>query len=394
MPRVKVAGATILLGSLGVAALGVGSLRTSPEPASIFVRVSGPLLGGGLVGAFLLLPGRGRVALLSTLLSVALLEGICRWTEGRAEAEVRAGIDPDYYQPDEVLGYAPRPAMRAHAWKRVDGRPVYDVAYTIDAAGRRLTPVRGEGERSRFLLLFGGSFVFGEGVSDDETLPYFVGERAVDHVPYNYGFHGYGPQQVLARLESGQLRREVRQPEGRGVYLFIDSHVNRAIGSLVVYTRWAWAVPHYAIDPSGTPVRRGTLTTGRPLRSIVYATLGMSAIVRELGFEIPLWITDDHVEATARLLARASELLGRQLRSRGLTVVIFPGSRHAERLRHHLAARGVETLDYSALLDWEDPRYFIPEDWHPSPLTNRILAERLVEDLGLAGGDREAGPAG
>jgi hypothetical protein len=210
-------------------------------------------------------------------------------------------------------------------------------------------------------------------------------------MPYGYGFHGYGPQHLLARLESGQLPGEVSESDGDLVYLFIDSHVNRAIGSMVVYTGWADSTPNYVLDESGVPLRRGTLTTGRPLTSLLYSVLGRSQTLAYLGVDIPPRITERHIDLTARILARSAELFRASFGAGRFVVVIFPGSTHAGRLATALDRLDVEFLDYSSLLDYDDPRYFIAEDWHPSPLTHRTLAERLVEDLALAT-DPEAAP--
>ena len=116
------------------------------------------------------------------------------------------------------------------------------------------------GYRKRFLLLFGGSFAFGEGVGQRETLAFYIGELAPGVRPYNYGFHGYGPPHLLARVEAGGLRQELEEPSGWLVYLLIDSHVNRAIGSMVVYSGWSDTTPFYAPDEAGVPRRRGSFT--------------------------------------------------------------------------------------------------------------------------------------
>ena len=112
----------------------------------------------------------------------------------------------------------------------------------------------------------------------------------------------------------------------------------------------------------------------------------MSPTVRYLGVELPPAITDEHVRFTARLFARSAALFREQFGGGRFAVVIFPGSKHAAHLVAALDLLGVDSLDYSALLDYDRPEHFIPEDWHPSTRTYRILAERLVEDLGLREG--------
>jgi hypothetical protein len=359
---------------------------TFRDPEDIFWWFAVPLATGLSSLLLLVLPATGRLALLSSLLVIALFETGFGVVQNVTEQKIQTFTDPEYYQDDENLGYAPKPGIRTVARKHVNGDLVYEVDYEIDGYGRRATPLSPPpGERTRFLLFFGGSCTFGEGLEQDQTLPYLVARQSPGHRPYNYGFHGYGPQQLLANLESGRLSQEVDEEAGTLVYLFIDSHVNRAIGSMVVYNGWAYATPNYVLDASGELSRRGTLTTGRPLRSLLYSILGRSHLLGHFRVELPPRITDRHVDLTARVFARSAALFRRTFGPQRFVVVMFPGSNLAGRLGRALDGLGVEHLDYSDLLDYSEPGYHIPHDWHPTALTNQIIADRFVEDLALAG---------
>jgi hypothetical protein len=369
-----------------VIALAVATLRWDAsfrDPTAIFWWWGVPLLGTVLSAAFLVLPTSGQLALATTVLTLGALEAGAWALSARGEPAVETWIDPEYYQAHPELGWAPKPGTRTRAWKRVAGEPVYDVQYSIDALGRRVTPGAAAGSRSTFLLFFGCSVTFGEGVQDTETFPHFVAEQAPRVRPYNYAFHGYGPQQLLARLETQDLRAEINEPEGSLVYLFIDAHVNRAIGSMVVYTGWADTAPYYRPGPDGALVRDGTLTTGRPATSILYSVLGRSQLLKRTHQDVPLAITEGHIDLTARILAASKRRFDQQFGAGRFVVVIFPGSRHAAGLKRALDRHGVEFLDYSALFDAADPAYALPNDWHPTPQAHRRLAEQLVTDLGL-----------
>jgi hypothetical protein len=371
-----------------VMALVIATLRWDTsfrDPTTIFWWWGVPLSGTLLAAAFLALPSSGQVALATTVLTLGALEAGAAALNAWTEPAVQTWIDPEYYQAHPELGWAPKPGIRTRAWKRVGGEPIYDVQYSIDALGRRVTPGAAAGPRSTFLLFFGGSATFGEGVQDSETFPYSVAERVPQVRVYNYGFHGYGPQQLLARLETQDLRAQVAEPDGTLVYLFIDAHVNRAIGSMVVYTGWADTAPFYRPGRDGALVRQGTLTTGRPITSILYSILGSSQVLKRLHVDVPLTISERHIDLTARILAASEERFRQQFGKGRFVVVIYPGSIHAVRLGRALERHGVEFLDYSALFDAADPVYAIPNDWHPSPRAHRRLAEQLVRDLGLRG---------
>lgn len=57
------------------------------------------------------------------------------------------------------------------------------------------------------VLFFDDSLTFGEGVNDNQTMPYRVGMRSAGALRvYNFAFHGYGPHQMLAQIELGVVR--------------------------------------------------------------------------------------------------------------------------------------------------------------------------------------------
>ena len=68
----------------------------------------------------------------------------------------------------ESTGYVPRPRIEARVAKTLGGRRVYDVAYRFDDHGRRIVPFD-DANPERFLIFFGGSRTFGEGVNDDDS---------------------------------------------------------------------------------------------------------------------------------------------------------------------------------------------------------------------------------
>ncbi|MCB0213954.1 MAG: SGNH/GDSL hydrolase family protein, partial [Anaerolineae bacterium] len=131
----------------------------------------------------------------------------------------------DFTHPDELLGYVVRPDAQIHSIKKMGDEVIYDVVYTTDSYHRRITPVDNPEQRDKFMLFFGDSFTFGEGVHDNETLPYYVAQDLPDYMPYNYGLSGYGPQQMLAKLQSDDLATEVTESDGIAIYIFIDAHV-------------------------------------------------------------------------------------------------------------------------------------------------------------------------
>ncbi len=78
----------------------------------------------------------------------------------------------------DFFGYAPNKNNKVTVSKYFKDKLIYEVTYNIDGNGLRESqdPIS-----SNFpdgcVLFFGGSFTFGEGVNDNETLPFHVGEK-------------------------------------------------------------------------------------------------------------------------------------------------------------------------------------------------------------------------
>ena len=292
----------------------------------------------------------------------------------------------DFFRPDVLLGSRPRAGAVVSSTKKQGHEVIYDVVYTIDSYQRRAIPVDDTAERDRFALFFGGSFVFGEGVNDDQTLPYHLGRLAPTYRPYNYGFSGYGPQQMLAVLQSDQLDNEVAESDGLAIYTFIDAHVERAIGSMYVYNAWGDQMPYYALDWRGNLVRRGNFTTGRPMLSAIYGWLGHSEIAKYFNVNIPGELQDRHYAHAVRIIAEARDTFQARYGGNQFYVVIYPDEGdYFEDMEAHFKAAGLKVLNYDERMQIEkDPELSLTGDGHPTGKAHEIVAGWIVEDIGIA----------
>jgi hypothetical protein len=289
-----------------------------------------------------------------------------------------------FFNKNELLGYKANPNTTMRR-KLIAGKEiVWDAIYSFDEFARRVTPVNNVEQRTNPILFFGGSFTFGEGLNDNETIPFCVGKLAPSYRPYNYGLSAYGPQQMLAALEGGEIAQEVKEKEGRVilVYIFVDWHVDRAIGSMSESTAWAAYHPFYIIDSHKALIRKGNFTSNRPVLSSVYKLLSGSNIVKYFQIDFPLWKTESHFTLTSRIIEESHRIFYSQFNSKDFYVVFYPNSRYANRIIPHLTKSGVPYLDYTDLIDVSKEEFAISKhDRHPSPLANRILAARLVHDI-------------
>ena len=106
------------------------------------------------------------------------------------------GFDSVYYDPETgyantysrlVEGFGSRPNPGSHNVRKLfkDGGVLYDVVYSIGADSYRQDLAKGPFDAH----IFGGSFTFGEGLNDNETLSSFLLHEHGINVK-NFGVHG------------------------------------------------------------------------------------------------------------------------------------------------------------------------------------------------------------
>ena len=150
--------------------------------------------------------------------------------------EAKPPIYSDGYRiKEDVLGFVPIKGIQAHSSRFERGVKLYDVAYTIDSKGLRVAPPVKHGGLAGCILFFGDSFTFGEGLQDQETLPYQVGiQSGGQYRTFNFGFHGYGPPQMLAAIEKDFVRHIVDCHPDYAIYQALPGHAARVVGESVL----------------------------------------------------------------------------------------------------------------------------------------------------------------
>jgi hypothetical protein len=112
----------------------------------------------------------------SLLLLLVLTETTCFFLY-RARVLRAAGVQTrdSIFAPHGALGMRPRPnIVRARHRLEVGGRLSFDVHYSTDRFGRRMTVVEAPERRRELALFFGCSVTWGAGVEDDQTLPAII----------------------------------------------------------------------------------------------------------------------------------------------------------------------------------------------------------------------------
>lgn len=283
-------------------------------------------------------------------------------------------VDPD-------VGPMPRPLLSSRHKKVVDNKTSFDVEYTTDSFGRRNTPQGNDESFDRFLLFFGCSQTFGLGLNDNETLPAFVAERMKGTRCYNYGVPGYGPHNMLAKLEKNGIRKEVAEKKGALIFQFIDSHIERIAGAPQYYD--SFSHPYYSLDKNGALKHQGNFLTGRPYKTMLYRILGRAGLLSPFGMELGFTPREKHYRLTEAIFNEARLKFKEKFGSDEFYVLIFPDKKSSitRNMTERLERSEVRCLNYLDLFDGTLDKYQIPNDGHPNALADLLMAKQIAKDF-------------
>jgi len=322
------------------------------------------------------------------LILLFVAELVCYFVLGAPIKEWKSYASPDL-PSDHIgshLGHVPWADSVWHDVKVVEGKTIFDTYYTIDELNRRITPGYDE-NKEKYAVFFGCSIGFGFGLKDNQTIPYYFQQNTKTYNSYNYSYNGWGSHHMLARLEHKDLSKEVKEEEGIGVYVFLWSHIRRAIGDMRIYTGWGHTMPYYYLD-DGELVRDGNFANGRLITSKLYETLAKSYIWDCFEVNLPTETREDHMILAAEIIKKAKEKYIEQFGNDKFYVVIHPTDwveftpEKNEQFKAILKERGIKYLDYSEKIKLSQDHIIIG-DGHPNEICDEKFAKILVKDLKL-----------
>lgn len=260
------------------------------------------------------------------------------------------------------------------------GRQIYDVIYTIGEDGFRETPSNPENDDR--INFFGDSFTFGEGLNDDETLPFFTAQLTGRHVK-NFGFHGYGIQQPLAIMES-----ELHTGGPVNFLLTIPWHAQRT-ACKVTYSAGS---PQYEVDEDGEVIQTGMcrqITDLGPLGKILSRSRLYDLYLATRSTDV----TDDDYARYLALIEEMAQLSHERYQKFIVGFIradesLFKGTHYSnDIILEKLRQIADEVVDLTLAPRNEDLArdYYIDEvDKHPAALANKARAQLLKEALDRA----------
>ncbi|MCH2200021.1 MAG: hypothetical protein MK081_14680 [Flavobacteriales bacterium] len=338
----------------------------------LFIRKKKPLLGN----------------LSILLMLVFILELVFFFLLGMPKKEWKSYDTPDLEENHigRHLGHVPWADSVWHDVKTAHGKTIFDAHYSIDKLHRRITPGYDKA-KDKYAVFFGCSVCFGFGLQDDQTIPYYIQENTTSYNAYNYAYSGWGCNHMLARLEHKDLSKEVNEQQGIGIYVFIWSHIRRAISDMRIYTSWGHTMPYYYLEDNEIK-RDGNFANGRVVTSTFYEYLDKSYTSKYFELNMPIETTEDHMILAAEIIKEAKSTYTKQFSNDNFVVLIHPTDwveftpEKNNQFKSLLEARGIEYLDYSEILVL-DNEHIIIGDGHPNEKSNQELAKMVVKDLNL-----------
>ena len=346
----------------------------------------------GLAGVVLFQGNGWRTAALlvaALAISLALLDAFAGLLSPTAHgAGLVRTVEPRWWpQPHPVLGFRPAPNSEAVATATFDGRPVYKQTYHIDAEGGRVTPPAPPG--ADLYLFLGDSFMFGQGLRDDETLPaQFAKANGVRAV--NLSAPGNAPNHLVRAFEAGLLDGYIDKPVKAVVVWIIPAQLARTTGD----GSWLGTSPRYELV-DGKLVHTGTFTEYRfshPLEGAKYYLGEIFPFVEAIGQEQR---QAEQLRLFVAMMAELQQYARKKFNAPLVVIYSWPdeqargpyGDSKVDQpllidVIKQLRQMGIELLRVDDLTSQQSvDKLLIPHDGHPTAYTNALIAEELKKRL-------------
>ena len=264
---------------------------------------------------------------------------------------------------------------------------VYNVEYKINSNKRReVENQQAKLKANRFVLSLGDSFTFGEGVTSGEDYPSQLAKKlSPDYLVYNFGKPGYGPNDLLFRLQTNlETFRDINQNEGIAIWYFIAAQLERtACGFRCLLSRrnhYIWDKPRYGLVDN-KPVFLGKFDQTIPFWQQLLPIIAESEALKFGINHLTVNYSENEYKNFVAMLREIKTILEQ---SKNLKKFYFLNTENFDldpQLYSLLQQAGIEVLDFSHVpkLKFEESR--ILYDWHPNAAYYWLVAEMLKKTI-------------
>ena len=276
---------------------------------------------------------------------------------------------------------------------------IYDVNYKIDKYGNRELPFIISGTEDSILFL-GCSQTFGEGLNDNQTLPYhFSKVSGLNSI--NTGMHGYGTHQALMLISDEDLIKERLGGKkiSHIIYNASLSHISRAAG----YAPWdKFSGPCYEINKLNNKIEyKGNFKSCKNrsslLSKIYYFIFDRMSVTSEPWtrkyfsriHRRDFLRKDIKPQDEERFIAMVDEMNNKSNILGSKFIILFNNvelespcgkNDYVEKLTRKISKKGIEIYLYSNSLNKNEclkDKYHIKGDGHISDFANQKLANDI-----------------
>jgi hypothetical protein len=369
-----------------VAAFAVGAALL---PSAAWVCAWAVVLG--LAGVVLLPGDRWRTGSLMVA-AVAIAVGLLNAFAG-VMASTPVGVDvvhttdpKEWIPPEPVLGYRLLPNLTVVETATRGTETIFRVTYHSTADSTRVTPPAPPGADT--YLFMGSSFMFGQGLPDDESMPSQFAHLTGDKIrAVNFSIQGYGINHLVRAFEAGLLDKYKEGSRVAAVVTWITpSQIEWGTGD----GNWLLNSPRYVIE-DGVPRYTGSFLHHRLTNPIAGATYLLHKYVpftRQIGeAQRQAAQADLFVALLVRLQQLARERLGAPL----YVLYSWPDERRPDnpsdvppllKILDRLREANIPLISVNELTKGHSAaELLIPYEGHPTVLTTRLVAAGLKRRL-------------
>ena len=168
--------------------------------------------------------------------------------------------------------------------------------------------------KDHFNLFFGGSFLLGDGVADEFTLPSQIQAGLANYQSYNYCIEGGSPVHALTLVSRRQLAAQVPQKSGSVFFEITGSSFGRVRGT-PANASWLKNLPYVDSNSSGQLGLKGTLEEASPLYWFLIDWIRLSEFSKVLNVPENDWdkFFPDRSQALCQVIVETKKIISEQL---------------------------------------------------------------------------------
>lgn len=289
---------------------------------------------------------------------------------------------PNEIEIDPILGWKHSKNVSVRHMVRSPDEFIIDAKMTFDEFRRRKNIIPyDKNKHEKFLALFGCSFTYGYGVNDNETLNHFINKHSKKTIAYNYAIGASGTNMMLEQIRQNDFRKQIPlQSDGDFIYVYIDSHIGRALGFLHE-GQWSLSSPKYEWQ-NGSMVRKGSIEETEPIRQSFISLIRFLYQKLNIHLNFPP-VNDSHYQYICDLTGESKKEWNKTYPNGRFIFYSHPtASDMPQSFVNCLTEKGVQYVRGKAGVEPKaDLPLQIKYDLHPNSHANELIAKEILSLL-------------